>query len=250
MISPFRKSRKANMPTIDSKKSNNYFLYAFGEIILVVAGILIALSINNWNEGNKNTKHETQYLINLKANLLADYIALQSLIDSTKVQITHVTMVQDMLVNPKEYTKSSYDNISTYVFQVQNFTSVKSTFDNLNSSGNLGLIKNQVLVDDLFTYYQEIEEYNSGIEKATMSYSRDHITPYFMKFDVLNFENEIKVRYNYDLIKSKSISDYAKDVFIINAVGFKRILLNLQLENFHRLLNLNKKINAIIDQEL
>ena len=35
-------------------KTGKYFKYAFGEIILVVIGILIALQINNWNENRKN----------------------------------------------------------------------------------------------------------------------------------------------------------------------------------------------------
>ena len=35
-------------------KTGKYFKYAIGEIVLVVIGILIALSINNWNESRKN----------------------------------------------------------------------------------------------------------------------------------------------------------------------------------------------------
>ena len=31
-------------------KAGRYLKYAIGEIVLVVIGILIALSINNWNE--------------------------------------------------------------------------------------------------------------------------------------------------------------------------------------------------------
>ena len=36
-------------------KTGKYLKYAIGEIILVVIGILIALSINNWNENRKNS---------------------------------------------------------------------------------------------------------------------------------------------------------------------------------------------------
>jgi hypothetical protein len=46
MIKFFRKIRQ-NM--IKENKISKYMLYAIGEIILVVIGILIALSINNWN---------------------------------------------------------------------------------------------------------------------------------------------------------------------------------------------------------
>ena len=50
MIKFFRKIRQ-NM--IKENKVSKYLLYAIGEIILVVIGILIALSINNWNEQMK-----------------------------------------------------------------------------------------------------------------------------------------------------------------------------------------------------
>ena len=39
-------------------KTGKYFKYAIGEIILVVIGILIALQINNWNEGKKLVEKE------------------------------------------------------------------------------------------------------------------------------------------------------------------------------------------------
>lgn len=37
-------------------KTGKYFKYAIGEIVLVVIGILIALQINNWNQGRNRTK--------------------------------------------------------------------------------------------------------------------------------------------------------------------------------------------------
>ena len=41
--------RKIHLEFMEKKNTVNYFKYAFGEIILVVIGILIALQINNWN---------------------------------------------------------------------------------------------------------------------------------------------------------------------------------------------------------
>ncbi|MBK8515355.1 MAG: hypothetical protein IPL55_03420 [Saprospiraceae bacterium] len=50
MIKLFRKIRQNLLLTGSTGK---YLQYAIGEIVLVVIGILIALSINNWNEANK-----------------------------------------------------------------------------------------------------------------------------------------------------------------------------------------------------
>jgi hypothetical protein len=57
MIKFFRNIRQKtlteNPPAGRAGKFSKYILYAIGEIILVVIGILIALSINNWNEVKK-----------------------------------------------------------------------------------------------------------------------------------------------------------------------------------------------------
>ena len=60
MIKFFRKIRYELM---EKNKTGKYLKYAIGEIILVVIGILIALSINNWNE---NRKLKTEYISDLK----------------------------------------------------------------------------------------------------------------------------------------------------------------------------------------
>jgi hypothetical protein len=50
MIKFFRKIRQR---LLSENKFSKYLIYAIGEIILDVIGILIALSINNWNENRK-----------------------------------------------------------------------------------------------------------------------------------------------------------------------------------------------------
>ena len=62
MINFFRKKRKK---LADENKAAKYARYAIGEIVLVVIGILIALSINNWNENRKEKKLAKTYLENL-----------------------------------------------------------------------------------------------------------------------------------------------------------------------------------------
>ncbi|MBT8265788.1 MAG: hypothetical protein KJP20_04525 [Bacteroidia bacterium] len=54
---------------MEKNKTGKYLKYAIGEIILVVVGILIALQINNWNEGRKAITQEIKILKELKSDL-------------------------------------------------------------------------------------------------------------------------------------------------------------------------------------
>jgi hypothetical protein len=71
MIGFFRRIRKK---LADQNKFLQYSRYAIGEIVLVVIGILIALSINNWNEGRKNDLKETLLIKNIVEDLSLDSI--------------------------------------------------------------------------------------------------------------------------------------------------------------------------------
>ena len=66
MIKFFRKIRQ-NM--IKENKVSTYLLYAIGEIILVMVGILLAVQVNNWNENRKLQNEEINLLLELKSNL-------------------------------------------------------------------------------------------------------------------------------------------------------------------------------------
>ncbi len=61
MIKFFRKIRYVLM---QKNKTGRYIKYALGEIVLVVIGILIALSINSWNENRK--KEDNRYIKTIK----------------------------------------------------------------------------------------------------------------------------------------------------------------------------------------
>jgi hypothetical protein len=49
-MSMFRLFRKIREEILSKGESRKFLSYTFGELILVVLGILIALQINNWNE--------------------------------------------------------------------------------------------------------------------------------------------------------------------------------------------------------
>jgi hypothetical protein len=70
MLTFLRRIRKS---LIESGSVQKYLLYAIGEIILVVIGILIALQINNWNEERKTHEFENELLKELRQTIIDDY---------------------------------------------------------------------------------------------------------------------------------------------------------------------------------
>ena len=64
--------RQIRQRLLTDNKFSKYLLYALGEIMLVVIGILIALQINNWNEERKQNHLEIVYLNRLHNELKKD----------------------------------------------------------------------------------------------------------------------------------------------------------------------------------
>ena len=69
MINFFRKIRKQ---LADHNKPLKYFRYAFGEIVLVMIGILLALQVNNWNEARKDQRELRNILQSIAADMKED----------------------------------------------------------------------------------------------------------------------------------------------------------------------------------
>ncbi len=97
MIKFFRKIRY----NLKEGKTVNYLKYAIGEIVLVVIGILIALSINNWNEGRKDLVKSYEILREIKENIQfntkqfeAEIKEEQSVINSIDIVFENITIHQ------------------------------------------------------------------------------------------------------------------------------------------------------------
>ena len=93
MINFFKKIRKK---LLSKNKFSSYIIYAVGEIILVVVGILIALQINNWNESRKQRLHKIELvkllitdLEDRKAENIADRNSGLSMVDVFKKSLFH-----------------------------------------------------------------------------------------------------------------------------------------------------------------
>ena len=66
---------------MEKNKTGKYLKYAIGEIVLVVIGILIALSINNWNSKRIEKREEITSYKNIKRQISDDKNVISGIID-------------------------------------------------------------------------------------------------------------------------------------------------------------------------
>lgn len=112
MIKLFRKIRQ-NL--LVENKTGKYFKYAIGEIVLVVIGILIAVSINNWNENRKQNQSIKISIHSLKNDLKKDTIQLKMSIKRIQQDLDMLTNFNKRLSSPKA-TMDTLKHIARYEY--------------------------------------------------------------------------------------------------------------------------------------
>lgn len=150
MIKFFRHIRQnllnEGLPAGQAGKTTKYLKYAIGEIILVVIGILIALSINNWKEENANYKKQIDYLKSIKNEMQSN---LQS-VNNEEKRILDVIKSKEVLIrimSSNEAIDSITDKaiVDLYIasLNVPISTTIETgAINEIISSGGLQYIKN------------------------------------------------------------------------------------------------------------
>ncbi|WGK65856.1 DUF6090 family protein [Croceiramulus getboli] len=151
MIKFFRHIRQR---LLSKNKFSRYLLYAIGEIILVVIGILIALQINNWNQSRIRTKEELSILKVLKTGLDTDLRDLRFNVISIQKSIRFADEVIRSIERDEAYHDSIPDQIGIAMFPVK-FVYSTSAFETLKAKG-IDLVSNTQLRDAI------VEVYDSG----------------------------------------------------------------------------------------
>ena len=80
---------------VTEKKSDLYLVYAIGEFVLVVLGILIALQIDNWSENRKTRNIEQQYLLALKEEFSFNKSELERIMTRNKLNFDNALIILD-----------------------------------------------------------------------------------------------------------------------------------------------------------
>jgi len=152
--------RKVRQNLVNSGKIRSYLLYATGEIILVVIGILIALQINNWNEEYKDHQLEQVYYCKFLEDINQDQQLLEQLIADNELRIRSNNELIHLLQLEKPSRKQVVKALREVITKIRfRFRPSLSAFEDLKSSGKLSIIKDLPLKKQLLKYYAQMEGY-------------------------------------------------------------------------------------------
>lgn len=160
MLKFFRQIRKT---LLDSGHVSKYFIYAIGEIFLVVIGILIALQVNNWNQTRLDGIEERKIIKSIYEEIDVNLIYIKEILSRTAV---HAKSGADLLAltgpNPQDLPQDSLMHYFSSATFLSYFLPNVSAFESLMNGNDLNLIQ-----DDSLKYL--FEEYRVLLTQADRS---------------------------------------------------------------------------------
>ena len=143
----------------DDNRPLKYMRYAVGEIALVVIGILIAFSVNNYNQSRIDKKDAAAYLEGIRSDLLKQIIDFEEVITYNDQRIMIINELLDNEVEQGGFKRNdSIIGMFNKIISVSSPTETKTAFTELLSSGDLNLIRNEILKSEIVRFYQNLKE--------------------------------------------------------------------------------------------
>ncbi len=168
MIKFFRKIRQR---LLSENKFSKYLIYAIGEIILVVIGILIALGINNWNENRKTDIRVKDSLVALKNDLSQDTLLIKKRLPFINEQFNLNESLRARVADSKA-TVDTLIQIMRFEFNPNWVVQITYNTNTYSSLIQTGLLENlsDPLKTNIKNFYNEKASLMNRIEKTTTDY--------------------------------------------------------------------------------
>ena len=161
MLLFFKKIRRG---LLSDNRFTKYLLYALGEIILVVIGILIALQINNWNANRLKRQQEIKSYQDIRQQITDDMNEIIRVKNFNNYFSDHFTRASQ-IISANDRTKTdSLTLMAMMLSQTSDFFRSGNIYETLVNSGNLKLLKNTDITSRLqklemtYTHINRLEE--------------------------------------------------------------------------------------------
>ncbi len=253
MIRFFRKLRSK---LLSENKFTKYLIYALGEIILVVVGILIALAINNGNQKRIIANNEQTYLLGLKEEFqiskskLTELIAVNQRNYNGAKKILEYISTRDEQPAEVVFSELMYATFSTDIL----FNPNTSLLNEMISSGNLKNLSNTDLRKQLTNWISTMEDITR--QERELGIQREKVLDMFQT-DKHSLKTIFKQAGVYDELGLPKSKNEVSNLGLLNSTEFENNILMFILASYatekahyHPLMQDLDKILKLISKEI
>ncbi len=229
----FRKIRQALIRKGDLKR---YLLYAIGEILLVMLGILLAFQVNNWNTNRIERNTELGYYQNIKGQILDD---LQLITGQMEDNISHLAQYELANQIIEANNRSKIDTLGSIVYSLidySDFDRQGNIYESMVNSGEIKILNNYEIIEGL-RRLEETYIYINRMENIHLDF--------ILQFVIPDLQSSIK----YSTRKVEKPDKLFTFEFQNLLLAFIRIIVEKD-EIYHRALGEIETIIELIDEEL
>jgi len=246
--------RKIRQKSIKENRFANYLKYAFGEIVLVVIGILIALQINTWNENRKDRNSEKAILTGLKSEFQENLSIIDSTIQANQnVSRACTLLTQIIRSNTLEENAKQVDSLILHMLLISSFDANTGVTEEVLNSGKLDLIRNEKIRKRITGWTGKLNDIEEDVEFRFVNYNES-----LMPFLIENFPlaNGDLYKKNINGLNAKYIRNYTTassfkpDYNAMNLMKFENVIWHHKHNNDYVIsqdYTIRKEILEIID---
>jgi len=242
----FRKIRKQ---LANDKNTMRYWRYAFGEIALVVIGILIAIQLNEWRNDHYNNKQKQNVLKALRTEFQSNLSQVDTILFYNDRVLNGYPVVMGLInSNIDTLDKEEISELVNSLGYTWSFNPINGALRSGISSGEIHLITNKRLIELLFSWEDVVKD--SEEEATKIRKHQADAIPLFQKYIRIGDLWVTDVR---ELKYSSHPSDYSglfKDVLFEDYAAISFTYAGEFATELHIIKTNNLEILELIDQEL
>lgn len=222
MLKFFRSLRSSKL---EQKRFSKYLIYAVGEIILVIIGILIALYINNWNNNNSNIDKQKVLIHQVKLDLEQSVEELKDIISFHETRAFAAAQVSQAF-----WKKDTVNNALVRSFGIplsnKRYSPNMSMISSLISSGDIELVQSVTIRSQINAYFENVNTILEDILRYEEQYYRPGVEIVTANFDINSFSlSHLKEEY-IENITNFRLASFPKD--------FKEVPFPIELQDVYK----------------
>ena len=230
--------RHVRRQLLTENKLSRYLLYAVGEIVLLVIGILIALQINNWNNRRILDRNEIKSYQNIKQQLDEDKKELSKAKAYNDYRFKVYEFANDIIISQDYKRQDSLAMCIMMLSQFSDFHKSGNIYESLVNSGDIKLIKNDTIPRKLqklqmtYTFVNKMEDMHWEMINGSISQEmRGNIN--YSNFKPVKPDKLYSVEMQNAIVSTMYLTTYKDTIYsrAIHEIDDLISLLNRQLEN-------------------